>query len=184
MNFSIYTKVNAFLGWINSGRSNEFNVSSLETLKEIPILPPINCNKTSCETCGLRFASPSFRIIGGVEANPYSWPSIALIVFNYKFDVNINQQAAQITKEYTCSGSLLDNETILTAAHCFIREIRTLDSDFNSQRIPVRPNSYYPTIRSMYTVYLGLHDKKSISDNLVQPPVVKLAIKSFIIVIN
>lgn len=147
-------------------------------------MPDVNCSKVACSKCGLRFANPNFRIYGGVEANPYSWPSIVLIVFNYKFNVRQNQRLVQIAKQFTCSGSLIDNQTILTAAHCFIREIKTFEADASSQVIPVRPNKFYPTMQSMYTVYLGVHDKKSVLEGKIQPPVLKLNIKSFRIVFN
>jgi secreted trypsin-like serine protease len=45
----------------------------------------------------------SQRIIGGVEATPNSWPwQVALAFTNY----------------YFCSGSLINNQWVLTAGHC------------------------------------------------------------------
>jgi len=64
-----------------------------------------NCPKTCkfCrDDCGLRGAVQG-RVVGGVEAEAHSWPwSVALLRFG----------------GYFCGGSLIDEEWVLTAAHC------------------------------------------------------------------
>lgn len=64
-----------------------------------------HCAKTCkfCrDDCGLR-GSVQSRVVGGVEAEAHSWPwSVALLRFN----------------GYFCGGSLIDEEWVLTAAHC------------------------------------------------------------------
>merc|ERR1712227_901914 len=66
---------------------------------------PANCSKTCkfCrDDCGLRGAVQG-RVVGGVEAEAHSWPwSVALLRFG----------------GYFCGGSLIDEEWVLTAAHC------------------------------------------------------------------
>jgi hypothetical protein len=42
----------------------------------------------------------------------------------------------------------------------------------------VEPNSFYPTIESMFSVYLGVHNKSMLN----KPPVVKMNVKKFILV--
>ena len=54
------------------------------------------------DDCGLRGAIAG-RVVGGVEAAAHSWPwSVALLRFD----------------SYFCGGSLIDEEWVLTAAHC------------------------------------------------------------------
>lgn len=51
--------------------------------------------------CGLQFNS---KIIGGSESEPNSWPWMASIHYNFK---------------HVCGGTLINDQFILTAAHCF-----------------------------------------------------------------
>lgn len=48
----------------------------------------------------------------------------------------------------------------MTAAHCVVSKI-----DFNYRgrmyTVETKPNNYYPTYESMYSVYLGMHDSVS-----------------------
>ena len=61
-------------------------------------------------------------------------------------------------------GTLVDTQTILTAAHKLILNGTIIQDSFsNSITPPVTPNSFYPTIGSMYTVYLGI---QSLSNDL------------------
>ena len=55
-----------------------------------------------------------------------------------------------------CSGTLIDRNTILTAAHCINFERFYTESGVN-YKYAIIPNELYPTLESTYTVYLGLH---------------------------
>lgn len=49
----------------------------------------------------------------------------------------------------------------------------------------VEPNSFYPTIESMYTIFLGLHDKSSLDrDGTYSPPTVKMNVSKVVVVNN
>lgn len=50
----------------------------------------------------------------------------------------------------------------------------------------VEPNSFYPTIESMYTIFLGLHDKWDIlgRDGTYSPPTVKMNVSKVVVVNN
>lgn len=90
--------------------------------------------------------------MGGQEAVPHSWPSMALIVFRYEIFI-VSTGRSQSVK-YLCGGTLIDQKTILTAAHCYIEKVL-----IDSVPILVVPNQNFSSISSMYTVYLGLHNK-------------------------
>ncbi len=71
--------------------------------------------------CGLSFFTPnvetkSLKIVGGKEATPHSWPSIAKLVFYYKFDLVINDVQYTDFEEKLCAGTLISNNEILTSA--------------------------------------------------------------------
>jgi secreted trypsin-like serine protease len=91
--------------------------------------------------CGTPAIPPSFgaRIINGEEARPNSWPWMVFLTFNSRFH---------------CGGSILDKDTILTAAHCvdFITDISNFkigvgkhDLSINTQtNIPVSSFHIHP----------------------------------------
>ncbi|CAF1140372.1 unnamed protein product, partial [Brachionus calyciflorus] len=56
--------------------------------------------------CGVPVVKP-LRIVNGQKAVPYSWPwSVPIVFFNK-------------TYSYICAGTIISNNFILTAAHCF-----------------------------------------------------------------
>ncbi|UJR25226.1 hypothetical protein I4U23_006578 [Adineta vaga] len=60
---------------------------------------------TMSNTCGRQTFSPSsYRIVGGVEAIPHSWPWIVSLRI----------------RDHFCGGTLIDSRHVLTAAHCLI----------------------------------------------------------------
>jgi hypothetical protein len=53
---------------------------------------------------------------------------------------------------------------VLTAAHCFPKTVQFTYSG-DDYETDVEPNSYFPTVASMYTVYLGYHDLTQIGSS-------------------
>lgn len=72
----------------------------------------------------------------------------------------------------------------MSAAHCIIEEF---DYDYKGETysIKVKPNKYYPTVESMYNVYLGVHNRTALLLKNISPavsiPVEKIYIVRFFI---
>lgn len=101
----------------------------------------------------MNYKTTNVKIVGGVKANPNSWPWIALVLIRYKFYVKYENQYFIESVSYMCGASLIDRKTLLTAGHCLLDKVY-----FNGQIVIVEPNSFYPTLGSMYTVFLGIHN--------------------------
>lgn len=102
-----------------------------------------------------------------------SWPSMALVIFNYKFlkyDPDLNKSKIEKVG-FQCGGNLIDRETILTAGHCLPIDIDRTQIH-NDRNLQIVPNSFYPTYESMFTVYLGLHQINDIIINSTNGTVV------------
>lgn len=85
--------------------------------------------------CGLNFNDKDdLRIVGGKEALPYSWPSMARFFSPYDGNLTLGKGL--------CGGTIIDRETIISAAHCFplFNENLTLEENF---RVKVGIHSVY-----------------------------------------
>ncbi|CAF0835420.1 unnamed protein product [Brachionus calyciflorus] len=118
-------------------------------------------NGPDCDECGIQSVWSNPRIIGGSVAKPHSWPSLSLIFFNYK--VRVNKPSMILEFQAICGGSLIDFSTVLTAAHCFQKFVYSNQTD---KFYEVTPNEFYPSLESMYTVYLGVHVITNIIDKV------------------
>ena len=136
---------------------------------------PYGYNGDKCDECGLVYVEDNLKIVGGIEAVPYSWPSMIYLTFSYRRILDIGDgHATTLTFNSFCGGTIIDRKTILTAAHCIIDTVDYTDINGTYQTAPVETNSYYPTIGSMYSVYVGLYDKSSI--NNLEYPAVKMSV--------
>jgi hypothetical protein len=108
--------------------------------------------------CGLPDVEQNARIVGGIAANPYSWPSQVFIIQSVKLDYTFPDNKTQtILTKFQCGGTLIDRNTILTSAHCFIEEI-SYKYNGNLYVIPIKANKYYNTTASMFKLYLGIQE--------------------------
>ena len=111
-----------------------------------------------CTECGVTYYGN--RIVGGSEAVEHSWPSIVNLIFNYTFEYDGNRYDTS----GMCGGTLVNRNTVITAAHCFQKFIQFPDGTTYN----VFPNFYYPTIESMYSVYLGTHKLSNIQSSTLK----------------
>ncbi len=130
--------------------------------------------------CGTTFVSPnivsSVRIFGGIKASENSWPSQVYIVQRYKEMYYLNGEFVQVKITDSCSGTIIDSLTVLTAAHCIRKNSFSYFYKDKEYNLMFKTNSEYPTLESMYTVYLGLNDISNYSDftNLVSRSVSRI----------
>ncbi|KAK2899327.1 hypothetical protein Q8A73_012456 [Channa argus] len=109
---AVFTRVSHYQSWIESHiNSNQLgfvtftsNGTDSDLNVTCPSLPPIVTlpAKPTAQLCGQTAINP--RIIGGQDAPAGNWPW---------------QVALYINNTYICEGSLINNQWVLSAAHCF-----------------------------------------------------------------
>ena len=138
-----------------------------------------NLKKNICQkACGLAYTSSNLKLIGGTVANAYSWPSIAFIQWNFKGNYLLPTGVTVTVTAYTvsCDGTLIDTRKILTAAQCIPTAV-VFSYGGVTYSGPIYFNSYYPTIGSRFSVYLGVYNKNSIvTKGTYTAPTVKVTV--------
>ena len=119
------------------------------------------------------------KIIGGTIARANSWPSTVYILFSYATNYYIPFYNVTTYQSYyaNCAGTLIDRTTVVTAAHCLPEsfKFKYKGITFTSK---IEFSSFYPTLESMFTVYLGSQDLNRIN----VAPAVKMNVSKVILV--
>jgi hypothetical protein len=132
----------------NLTENNTFGVS-LNNVNNNNIKPfccPDDSLSTRC--CGvpaIDIISKNKRIIGGVVSKVGNWPWIVDVVQIYRTNPNEN-----ITIINNCSGALISDRHILTAAHCLVDEEIKLNNEFQTNESMFRVHFGYATKSSVY----------------------------------
>ena len=100
--------------------------------------------------------------MGGIEAIPASWPSIAYIVWSYRADFVAQLDTPTAYGTSVMAGTLIDTRRILTIAGIIPASIQVTFKNV-SYTINVVLNSYYPTLASMFKVYLGVQNVSTLT---------------------
>lgn len=88
------------------------------------------------------------RIVGGVQAEPHSWPFHVIVLRKNEKIFQYNNQSKILFNEfYTCGGTLINKKTVMTAAHCVY--------DHKPNNFTRKNRFYY---KSSFKVFVGWHD--------------------------
>ena len=118
-----------------------------------------------------------------------SFPSMVYLEYRYRKDVTLpNKTIISLKFQSSCGGTLIYNQNyqifyfhskfscffflkgtlikvksvycVISAAHCFPKSVK-----MNGKYYTVETNNFYPTMESMISVYLGVHNNKHLTNN-------------------
>jgi len=126
---------------MNFFENETYGIPLIDTEKQKPQC----CSKSSGSCCGISnsdIMSKSKRIIGGVAAQTENWPWVVELTQVYR-----SEPGEPLSTYVNCSGVLISDRHVLTAAHCLIVDSRLeLNEEFN-------------TTESFFRVHFGSNNK-------------------------
>ena len=127
--------------------------------------------------CGNTAFNPNVKIVGGKPADPNSWPAQVFILNIISGIYSIGSYGNyRVTQAYSCGGTLIDANTVLTAAHCLTQ---TMDVSLYGQTYTL--NVKNPLDPTQYSVYIGAHNISFLSTGGAIPyPTVKMSVQTVI----
>ena len=119
--------------------------------------------KTYCVECGRTLVNPinvMQRIVGGSEAFKSSWPYHVLIVQSFRGKYRIKDSFYSINYSWSCGGTIINQKTVLTAAHCVHDKSFDYQDGDDYYNLSIEWNEWYPNLESTFSVYAGAHDTR------------------------
>jgi hypothetical protein len=101
------------------------------------------------------------RIVGGLISQPHSWPAAIWLkfVFNKWVFLNDTLQWNLVKFNASCGGTLINQNTVLTAAHCIVTSFNfQVNHVTYTQLVDMNPQYYY--------VYMGFQNVTNSSEPL------------------
>lgn len=109
-----------------------------------------------------------------------SWPSAVYLTLTFDGYVQVGWRWYWVVKTFICGGTLINRNTILSAAHCVFETVEV--SVNNVKYIVPITNSYSPNLATMFKAYLGAHNISGILSGKIPDGVIKMPIRDIALV--